>query len=353
MPYEQADERFLKTLSVLYVEDDADTRRQGARFLSRRVGTLLTAESAEQGLALFRESKPDIVATDLQMPGMGGLNLAATVRRESPRTPVVVVTAFETTDYLRGAIDAEVDQYVVKPVDPALFERALGRAARKVRAERELVDTQHRVIESAAERERAIRELFDASAVGIVSVDERTGKAIRVNAGLCEMLGYAEAELMQMRWDALQTPEEARESAALLARLRSGDLPALHVERRYRKKDGTELIAQVTVTRLPATPACPDGRRLVVVADVTARSQHETRRLRSQQNEVDALKVALRDAEALPPLVSMCMHCKNVRDEQDHVWRQLPDYLERHTHTRVSHGLCEACARRYYGEYVE
>ena len=65
------DQQYLKTLTVLYVEDDGDTRKQFTDFLSRPVGTLITAVNGIQGLEAFKKHRPDIVITDIKKNNKG------------------------------------------------------------------------------------------------------------------------------------------------------------------------------------------------------------------------------------------------------------------------------------------
>ena len=107
---DEADRDVLKTLTVLYVEDDAETVTQARRYLQPRVGSLLTAEDGGEALQLFEQHRPDIVATDIRIPGPDGLEITENIRERSPSTPVILITAFESTDYLRRAVNAGVEQ---------------------------------------------------------------------------------------------------------------------------------------------------------------------------------------------------------------------------------------------------
>jgi two-component system response regulator DesR len=71
------------------------------------------AEDGEQGLAAVAEHRPDIVITDIEMPGMTGLDLAARLK-DDRSVRVVIVTTFARTGYLRRALDAGVAGYVLK-----------------------------------------------------------------------------------------------------------------------------------------------------------------------------------------------------------------------------------------------
>jgi signal transduction histidine kinase len=125
----------LKALSVLYVEDQAEVREEVAAFLRRRVGALHLAGDGAAGLAAFREHGPQLVVTDIRMPGQDGLVMAGEIRKLAPAVPIVVTTAFEQTDYLQRSIEAGVNHYVLKPIHADRLEAALLDCARRLHAE--------------------------------------------------------------------------------------------------------------------------------------------------------------------------------------------------------------------------
>lgn len=138
MNINRQDQNYLKILKVLYVEDDEDTRRQFSEFLSRPVGTLITAANGAEGLEAFSKHSPDIVVTDILMPQMDGLTMAGRIREISTTVPIIAVTAFEQTDYLIRAINTGIDKYVTKPVNSYLLFESLLECAHRLRAEQQL-----------------------------------------------------------------------------------------------------------------------------------------------------------------------------------------------------------------------
>jgi signal transduction histidine kinase len=129
------DEDFLKTLTVIYVEDDAETREQLSLFLRRRVGVLVVADSGAAGLEAFRANRAHMIVTDIQMPGMDGLAMVREIRKTDGKVPIIVTTAFEQTDYFVRSIDAGVDKYVTKPVDPDKLNAAMLKLGRRLQKE--------------------------------------------------------------------------------------------------------------------------------------------------------------------------------------------------------------------------
>lgn len=111
------DEQFLKTLTVLYVEDEAMVREEVSKFLRRRFSRVDEASNGSEGLELFRKNDYDIVITDIKMPVMDGLRMAEKIREVRDGMPIVIVTAFSDTDYFLKAIDLGVDGYVKKPIN--------------------------------------------------------------------------------------------------------------------------------------------------------------------------------------------------------------------------------------------
>jgi DNA-binding NtrC family response regulator len=76
---------------------------------------VLSAESAEGGLALFSKNKFDLVLTDFSMYGMDGINLACYIKEKSPSTQVALMTGHEKEFILSKIRDTAVDQALFKP----------------------------------------------------------------------------------------------------------------------------------------------------------------------------------------------------------------------------------------------
>ena len=127
------DVQFLSSLTVLYVEDDAETRTLTGVYLGRRVGKLLTATDGAEGLAVFQAEGARIVITDIRMPKLDGLAMAQEIRRLDPSVPMVVTTAFEEAEYLDRSIRIGIDHYVLKPIPADRLAFALLTCARRLR----------------------------------------------------------------------------------------------------------------------------------------------------------------------------------------------------------------------------
>ncbi|MDD3794674.1 MAG: response regulator [Lachnospiraceae bacterium] len=74
-----------------------------------------TAYSGDEGIELIRQKKPDIIITDISMPGKSGLVMIAGIRSEFPDTRVTILTGYRDFDYAREAIRLGVDRFLLKP----------------------------------------------------------------------------------------------------------------------------------------------------------------------------------------------------------------------------------------------
>ena len=79
---------YLKTSTILYVEDDHEVRLGYSKALSRIAKTLYTANDGEEGLRLFNEYTPDIVITDLKMPHKSGIEMSKEIGKINSGNPI-------------------------------------------------------------------------------------------------------------------------------------------------------------------------------------------------------------------------------------------------------------------------
>ena len=103
--------------TVLFVEDNRETQEQMRLLLEDDVKTFYQAYDGEEGYALFREKRPDIVLTDIAMPKLDGLAMARKIKGESPTQTIVVLSAFDDRGTLLEAINIGIDGFIPKPVD--------------------------------------------------------------------------------------------------------------------------------------------------------------------------------------------------------------------------------------------
>ena len=115
----------LKRLTVLYVEDDDETRELYSEFLTRIVGELITAKNGEEGWTAYSEHHPDIIITDIQMPVMDGVDMLKRVHALNSSIPAIVLSAFEMPVALKTTSNDGFLRHEFKPVTGTMLEKAL------------------------------------------------------------------------------------------------------------------------------------------------------------------------------------------------------------------------------------
>lgn len=101
-------------MKVLIVDDEQTLLETVENKLRKEGFSTFTAESAEDGMRLFRRAKPDLIILDIMLPQRSGYDLCKAVRREST-TPIIFLSArAEEADRVRG-LEMGADDYVVKP----------------------------------------------------------------------------------------------------------------------------------------------------------------------------------------------------------------------------------------------
>ncbi|RKT19890.1 LuxR family two component transcriptional regulator [Streptomyces sp. 1114.5] len=95
--------------------------------LQADITVVATATNGDDALLAVREHRPDVLVTDIEMPGRTGLDLAVELNRLGDPTRVLIVTTFARSGYLRRAVDAGVAGYVLKDAPIGELAAALRR----------------------------------------------------------------------------------------------------------------------------------------------------------------------------------------------------------------------------------
>jgi DNA-binding NtrC family response regulator len=113
---------------ILLIDDEADFLEDCAAILKRLGYSCLTARSGKAGLEVYRQSRPQIVLTDLSMPEMDGLKLLRSLKQINPDVIVIVITAYATIDTAIQATRAGAFDYLRKPFTTAELRKVLEQA---------------------------------------------------------------------------------------------------------------------------------------------------------------------------------------------------------------------------------
>jgi two-component system nitrogen regulation response regulator GlnG len=175
-------------LNVWVVDDDASIRWVLERALKQGGMTTTLFEESEAALAALRREEPDVLVTDIRMPGRSGLELLEEIRAKRPRLPVIVMTAHSDLDSAVAAYQGGAFEYLPKPfdIDQAidLVRRAAspGQRADTTAAESRRIPEMLGHAPAMQEVFRAIGRLSRSSMTVLITGESGTGKELVARA---------------------------------------------------------------------------------------------------------------------------------------------------------------------------
>lgn len=121
---------------VLLAEDDGNARETLARLIEAEGHGVQAAPDGTVAWEMFQRFEPDLVLSDLHMPGMSGIDLLSHIRRLGDTCPVIIMTAHGSEEAAQAAIRHGANDYLRKPIEPTELQRVLRRIATVVHSTR-------------------------------------------------------------------------------------------------------------------------------------------------------------------------------------------------------------------------
>ena len=177
-----------KPLNVWLVDDDSSIRWVLERAL-KQGGMVPTAfEQADSVLSALRRSRPDVLMTDIRMPGRSGLELLSEIRTSQPELPVIIMTAHSDLDSAVAAYQGGAFEYLPKPFDIDQAVDLVRRAASQKKIPEEISTETKRIPEMLGQAPamqevfRAIGRLSRSSMTVLINGESGTGKELVARA---------------------------------------------------------------------------------------------------------------------------------------------------------------------------
>jgi two-component system, NtrC family, sensor kinase len=201
---------------ILLVDDEEGIRKVMGISLRDAGYQVSTAADGEQGLKLFGCTQPEIVVTDVKMPGIDGIEFLRRIKGINPDVEVIIITGHGEMELAIQALQLEASDFITKPIQDEALTIALRRAEERISLKRQLRDytdnLERRVKEATAEIKRISDFqtcLINNSLDGIVAADQK-GEILIFNTSAQKLTGYGQEEVTgKLKLQDLYGPELA------------------------------------------------------------------------------------------------------------------------------------------------
>jgi two-component system, NtrC family, sensor kinase len=265
---------------IVLIDDEEDIRDVMSVALVDAGYDVRAAADGETGLRMCIEAPPQIVITDIRMPGMDGLQVLEHLKKQFPDIEVIVATAFGEMQLAIRALQLDASDFIPKPIGSDNLFLALHRARERYTSRRRMKDYTLLLEKEKAETSQQLlktlafqRNLIENSMDGILGVDERQVVVI-YNRSMEQLLGFPRDQVLhQMTLSRFFPPAEATRFQAELRNERFGGKNRLSLfETLLRTESGWEIPVQLSAVAL-----VEDGRENGLVGFF--RDLREVRRL--------------------------------------------------------------------------
>ena len=186
------------------------------------------------------------------------------------------------------------------------------------------------------------KRIFTSATVGLVVCDE-SGKCIEANEAIGRIIGGTREDVLAQNcyhmksWEGTGLPE------------------AITVAHKTKENQHIEISLTTSLGRQVSLDfnIMPFAEKeqiylLFVVYDITKRKQAE----KANEALIEKLQKAIAEIRTLQGFIPICMHCKQIRDDEGY-WHRVETYIEKHSNAKFSHGICPGCFREKHPEHEE
>ena len=179
--------------TILIIDDDDQLRKSFEKLLTEEGYSVESAPSGEAGLQLVKRKIPDLIILDMRLPGMNGFETFQTIHEKEPKLPVIIMTAYGTTETAIEATKMGAFDYILKPFDIPDILTIIGEAIEAGRFMRTPVDMDATPDKASREaiigRSKPMQDVYKAigrvaptDATVLIRGDSGTGKELVARA---------------------------------------------------------------------------------------------------------------------------------------------------------------------------
>ena len=181
--------KITKNLDVIYVEDNKIAREETKEIFKNFFKDVKTASNGAEGLELFKNKNTDLIISDINMPEMNGLEMVKRIKMLNSDVGVILISAYNETEYFTEAIRLGVDGFILKPLELESFIDTLYQIVKKM-----IVKKQAEEFENLLKQ---YQNIVDKSSL-VVKFD-KTGKITYANEEFCKTFEYSQDEIIDKK----------------------------------------------------------------------------------------------------------------------------------------------------------
>ncbi len=239
---------------ILLIDDEEAIVRVLSMSLKADGYDIVTAYNGEQGLEVFQKECPQIVLTDIKMPGMDGLEVLRRVKDIDTDVQVIIITGHGDIDSAIESLQYGASDFINKPVQDEVLAIALKRAIEKLEIQQklkaytsDLEDMCRMATEEFSRKSNFLEKVITSSNDGIIGTDDEW-KITIFNPGAERIFGYSRAEVRDMDVKDLYPPEITEIFGGNKGKATMGALP--WIETLILSKDGNKIPVRFSGTIL-------------------------------------------------------------------------------------------------------
>jgi two-component system NtrC family sensor kinase len=182
---------------LLLIDEDDEARQALSSFLKDAGYTVLNVADGESGIQLCREKSPQIIITEIDLPGIDGIEVLKSIKETYPCSEVIVTSAYNGIENALTSFRLDAADFITKPINNDTLMAALERAKKRHNIQRKLQDytafLEERWMDTSEELAKIFNfqeRLIESSIDGIIGCDYDR-KIIIFNNSMEQMLGYS------------------------------------------------------------------------------------------------------------------------------------------------------------------
>lgn len=260
---------FVKELTLLYIEDDEQLRKELSSEFEKRFKELFVVTNEIEALEKFRNNEIDFIICDINLPRKNTIEFLSEVKIKDSKIPILIVTTSTNQEYVFSCLKIGVTDYFVKPFEPIEFVEKIEKILDNLEKEREL-DFYN----------ETIKDYMDTiGKVAIVSIFDLEYKLVYFNDFLIEVSKYDFEELVSFDFFSLLHPDLSKEFIKKITDdLENGQ--SYKGNLKYISKDKDTFYANTTI--VPIKDNSEKIEKYICVKFITTKEENERREFKKR-----------------------------------------------------------------------